>query len=480
MLNLVNRSPGNRRDGIIVRITSRRERFMYDSVIQGGLVADPEANSLIVENIGIKDGKIVYKGKEPVDGKVVIDAGGLVVAPGFIDIHGHVDGHDYCGELSALQGITTTVGGNCGMGPHELDAFFNRQDEKGFIINQAQLIGHSFTLRKAAGIEDPFAPATKKQIEMMTRLAARALDEGACGISLGLEYAPGSSYEELLALARLAANYKRLLPIHTRADSSEGHPSLEEALSLSRDTGCRVVISHFVYQYGYEGTEAALDRMDRAVYEGLDVYIDSGMYTQWATFIGTAVFNEGFILENQEILKDMMAATGPYRGQRLNVELYLKMRAQCPMDTVIHLTGNEEEVFRILKKSYAMPSSDTLPYGRGEGHPQSAGSFPRFFRRMVRERGDLGLLEAVKKASLLPATVLGLKTKGRLAPGNDGDLVVFNIQSLRDRADFPDRGMPDAPPEGIEHVLVNGVPAVSYGKLQSVRPGRSVRFMSSE
>ncbi len=137
--------------------------------------------------------------------KIIINAAGLIVCPGFIDIHGHVDGEDYCGELSVRQGVTTTVGGNCGLSPIDMNTFFENQDKKGFVINQAELVGHSFSMREAVGITDVYTPARTEQILKMQYLTEKALEEGACGLSLGLEYAPHSSMEEILAISLIAA-----------------------------------------------------------------------------------------------------------------------------------------------------------------------------------------------------------------------------------------------------------------------------------
>ena len=137
----------------------------------------------------------------------VIDASGLTVSPGFIDVHSHVDGDNYAGILSVCQGITTTIGGNCGCSPVNLGEFFQEQEKRGFPIHQAMLIGHQTSLREVAGAVDRYRPATKEQVEKMGILAEKALQDGACGVSFGLDYVPGSSLDEVMELARICERY---------------------------------------------------------------------------------------------------------------------------------------------------------------------------------------------------------------------------------------------------------------------------------
>jgi N-acyl-D-amino-acid deacylase len=109
------------------------------------------------------------------------------------------------------------------------------------------------------------------------------------------------------------------------------------------------------------------------------------------------------------------------------------------------------------------------------GHPKIAGSFPKYFKEMVKERGDLSLIEAVTKATLLPAKTFGFPDKGVIKVGSDADITLFDFDHLADNADFPDRGKPDAKPTGIEYVLVNGKLVVDQGRFTGEKAGRIVR-----
>ena len=194
---------------------------MYDILLWGGRVVDVHTRTSRIANLAIKDGRIACISGTDLPAERVIDCRGLVVSPGFIDPHGHLDGHIYAGQLSALQGITTTIGGNCGLSPLDLPEFFAAQQKQGYPIHQAEMIGHSFTLRRAVGIEDENVPATPSQVQEMERLARKGLEAGACGVSLGLDYSPGAGEEEILAMSRLAAEYGRTKPLRTRLRISE-------------------------------------------------------------------------------------------------------------------------------------------------------------------------------------------------------------------------------------------------------------------
>ena len=163
--------------------------------ISGGTVIDPETLSRFQADVLCEDGRIAAvqpaQSGAPKDARV-IDASGCFVCPGFIDPHGHIDGCKYTGTLSLLQGITTTVGGNCGFSPLDIDAFLRSQTA--FPIHQAEMIGLC-ALREAAGATDLFAPAKRAQVHTMEALCERALQSGAAGVSLGPGYAPGTSLE---------------------------------------------------------------------------------------------------------------------------------------------------------------------------------------------------------------------------------------------------------------------------------------------
>lgn len=441
--------------------------------ISGGVVIDPQARRSFRAQVLLDGGRIAAIGDltAPQDAQV-IDARGLFVCPGFIDPHGHIDGHVYTGELSLKQGITTSVGGNCGFSPVDLAEFLGAQES--FPIHQAEMIGMC-ALREAAGALDPFQAADEAQIDRMAQLCERALACGACGVSLGPAYTPGSSILEMQTLCRIARAHGKPVSIDTRMNSMTDLDSLQEAIDLAAHAGCRMIVSHFVYQYGVGVEDEALAMIDRARGMGVDIVFDSGMYKDWCSSIGAALFEPGVMRANGIELEHLRVITGEHIGEVPDQALYAHLRACHPHDAVSVNTGEARAVYAIARHPLCMISTDTGAYLPGEGHPQIAGSFPRFLREMVRERAEMSWEEAVAHATCLPAEVFGFETKGRMRVDCDADLVLFDPETIADRADFPGMGSPNAAPEGITCVIVGGQVAAQNGKATGVMAGRALR-----
>ena len=446
---------------------------MSELFISGGIVIDPEKRERFPADILIRDGVIEAIGSLTApDGAQVIDASGCYVCPGFIDPHGHIDGHRYTGELSLLQGITTTVGGNCGFSPLDLAAFFENQ--KAFPIHQAEMIGMC-ALRDAAGVCDPFQAASEAQVDRMAALCEKALRQGACGVSLGPAYTPGSSIMEMQALCSVARAHGKPVSIDTRMNSMTDLDSLQEAIDLAAHSGCRMIVSHFVYQYGVGVEDEAMAMVDRARGMGVDVVFDSGMYKDWCSSIGAALFEPGIMRANGIKLHHLRVITGEHIGVVPDEALYFHLREEHPNDAVVVNTGSQRAVYAIAKNPLCMISTDSGAYLPGEGHPQIAGSFPRFLREMVVERAELDWTDAIAQMTYWPAVVLGFTKKGRMQPGCDADLVIMDPQAIADCADFPGLGKPNAAPEGIEYVIVAGEIAARNAKPTGVLAGRAIR-----
>ncbi len=448
---------------------------MSEIFISGGMVIDPERESVFPADVLIRGGTIAAilcpgEMDAPANAKRIV-ASGCMVCPGFIDPHGHIDGHVYTAELSLLQGITTSVGGNCGFSPLDIRRFLREQ--KAFPIHQIEMIGLC-ALRTAVGAKDIFSPAAPRQICEMERLCRAALEAGAAGVSLGPSYTPGASMEEMEAMCRLAAEYGRPVSIDTRMSSMTDLNSLQEAIDLAETSGCTMVVSHFVYQYGVGVEEEALSMIRRARERGIDMQLDSGMYKDWCSSVGSALFEPRIMRENGIELYHLRVITGPHLGSLPDEQMLNHLRAHHPHDAVVVNTGLQEAVYTIQRDPLTMVSTDAGAYVPGEGHPQIAGSFPRYLREMVREGRGLSFAGAIRHITLQPAQVFGLQGKGRMRAGCDADLVIFDPKTIADTANYPGLGQPNAAPEGIRCVIVDGQIAAEGKTPTGVMAGRAI------
>lgn len=448
----------------------------YDIVINNGTIIDPKNCKQTFGNIGILDGAIKIITRTEINGKEIIDARSKIVAPGFIDSHTHIDGHLGNGKLMALQGVTTVVNGHCGIGPLPIKNFIDKQNEKGFIINQVQFLGHT-ALRETIGVTDPYVSLNEEELKKVCIICEEELKNGAAGISFGLEYIPEASETEVIELSKIAAKYGKLVSVHSRTDGWAGLVALKEIIDINKKTGASVIVSHTVYQYGFGMMTEALAIIDKAVKEGCDVSCDSGMYTSFATHIGTNVFKEGCIEKWGCTYNDLIAANGKYAGQRMTKDIYEDLRANYKNDLAIALIGEENEIYEAFELPYMMVSSDSgtnITDDTSLGHPQDAGTFPAFFRKLVREQGKLTLVDAVRRCTYLPARRFSLNKKGRMEVGADADIVIFNINTILDKSRFPMEGKTNEPPEGIDYVIVNGEIVTNGKKVLNKLPGKGI------
>lgn len=451
---------------------------MYDLAVRNGRLIDPESGRILRADLYVKDGVIAEITREKREAETVLDAAENFVSPGFIDIHTHIEGYAENGALMAQQGVTTVINGNCGHSPEDPCGFLDEQDKKGFIINQAELVG-AITLRSLAGVNDPFTPMNTKQIDYANGILKEQLQAGAAGLSFGLEYSPGSSTEEVMALSRTAALYGKPVAIHTRTDCYAGLGALDEAIDINRITGAPVQVSHVVYQYGYGMMKQALQMIDDAVKAGYEISCDSGMYTSFATEIGTPVFEPGCFKKWKCSYDSILAATGPNAGQRMTKEIYENYRKDYPNEVAIALIGCPDEIDLAYDLPYMMVSSDAGVNKTGDtsmGHPQDAGTFPRFLHQLVRETGRLTLPDAIRRITVLPADRMGLTKKGRISVGSDADLTIFDPVHIVDHSKFAHEGRCDTLPDGISYVVVNGKLAVENKELCCSKAGRALKI----
>ncbi|MBF4695490.1 N-acyl-D-amino-acid deacylase family protein [Fusibacter ferrireducens] len=456
--------------------------------IVNGRIPNFNTMTLDKKNLWIQNGKIVWIGDEgdvheTNDILEEIDAKGKIVSPGFIDIHMHeetfesnsVSGlqeDDYFASYYELKmGVTTCVAGNCGNNRQSVADFIERIEREGAPVNYMTFLGHNY-LRKAVGILDPYRAASSLEIEKMKALIDAHVKYGIIGLSFGIEYSPGISFDEMKALANALPDKAYLLSAHFRKDADGAVDSIEELIELSRATGCPMQISHIGSCSAYGTMKESLELIEKSRNEGVDVMADCYPYDAFATFIGSAVFDEGCFERWQSDYSAILLTEEPYKNKRCDSTLFYEVRKTYPNMIVAAFVMNESEVIKAIQAPFVLVGSDSL-YKRDQGHPRGAGTFPRVLSKYVREWGALDLVNALWKMTLGPAKRLHLSNKGAIEMGKDADLVIFDPEHIEDLASFSE---PTLAPKGIEYVIIKGEIAVKEGVVLKSRLGKYMPY----
>lgn len=450
---------------------------MFDIVINNGTIVDP-IDGEYQRNIGIKDSKITEISQHTLSGKIEINAESKKVSPGFIDIHMHEDLiRKKKIELEvfnymALMGVTTVVGGNCGIGNSNVSGYLQAIDKQGSPVNYIGLVPLA-EVRKAIGCIDKYKPASNKEILKIIKTLTKELDNGALGVSFGLEYAPGTSTEELLQISSAVSNYpNKMVSCHYRFDANRSLEALAEMIIVARETKVKFQISHIGSCIAFGHMNEGLRMLEEANKVGIKIMADVYPYDAFCSYIGSAVYDSGCFERWGVDYDSIEIAEGKYKGRRCNKKIFEYVREKEPEALSIAFVMDEKEVIEAIKHPLTMIASDGLIHNR-QGHPRSTGTFPRVLGKYVRQRKDLDLISAINKMTNMPAQRIGLKSKGRIMTGFDADITIFNYSTIIDNSSF---AHPSKPPTGIDNVLVGGVEVVKNGELTGKLPGASIRF----
>ncbi|MEW6302956.1 MAG: amidohydrolase family protein [Verrucomicrobiota bacterium] len=449
----------------------------FDLVIRDGRVMDPESGLDAVRNVGIHQGKVQAISSEVLRGKASINAAGLAVAPGFIDLHQHAqDEESY--RFKVMDGVTTAC--ELEVGTADVDRWYAEREGK-LPINFGVSIGHIQVRMTVMGDQPSFLPgaksdtatreATPGQIKELQQKIEHGLKRGAIAVGFGIAYTPAATHWEVLEMFRVAARHRAPCHVHIRykgeKEPGSSVQALQELIAAALVTSAPLHVVH-VQSSGGPSTPRLLELIGQARARGLDITTECYPYTAGMTDIRSAIFDEGWQERSGIDFKDLQwGAT----GERLTAESFARYRKTGGL-VIVH--SNPESVVRdAVANPLTMIASDGL-----KGHPRNAGTYARVLGHYVREAKALTLMEALRKVSLMPAQRLeqrtpAMKNKGRLRAGADADIVVFDANAIKDLATFEQA---DRFSTGIHHVLVNGVPVVSDGKLrEGVLPGKAVR-----
>jgi len=367
------------------------------------------------------------------------------------------------------MGVTTVLGGECGINRYDPARYLDIVDRDGAAVNVALLAGHAF-VREACGHEDKYSPVTEEELTAMVGMLEKELDAGCFGISYGIRYIPGINRRELLETARTCVPRGKFIASHVRDDAAGIFAAGREFLDVARELKLPAQFSHIGSMAGFGQMEDFLDFIAEYRMNGLDVSCDCYPYYAFSTFIGSTTYDEGWMDRYHCGYDVIEICEGKYRGKRCTKEIFEEERRDHPEHLTVCYVMKERDVDIALQSLNVMLGSDGI-MNNGQGHPRAAGSFPRLFSEFVR-KGKLSMDEAVRMCTAMPAEKMGLPDKGCLRVGADADITIFNPDTIRDTATFSE---PTLAPEGIEYVLINGDIAMKHGEIINGRLGRAVR-----
>jgi len=417
-------------------------------------------------------------------------------------------------------------------------------EEGGLAINVASLVGHAALRIAVMGLDD--RDPTSSELDRMKELLAEAMEAGAFGLSTGLVYPPGcfANTEEIIALCRVVSHYHGLYASHIRGERETILEAVAEAIRIGREAGVPVQISHNAPKFGAAcDATANLRLVEEARARGQDVTVDNDVHTDLGPPLTSALpqhIQERPVAEiaallrdpdtrrqiQEEIVLDRRPAFGPVgllkHGQwhRITIlhapnspdvigktiEAIARERDRGPFDAYFDLIledGHDVEAIfdyideaniRILLQHPAvMICSDgqvLAPYGFLNDPPPyspcSYGEFPGVLERYVRDEPVLTLEDAIRKMTSFPAQRFGFMDRGVLRPGAWADIVVFDLERIRDRATnlyphtYPFENYPHRYPGGIDYVLVNGVLVVKGERHTGALPGKVLRLLTED
>lgn len=517
--------------------------------IRGGCIVDGSGNPPFLGDVLIQDKKITKIGTlsaSDLSGTKTIDVSGMFVTPGFVDIHRHCDYavlKEGFGAIELSQGITTVVGGSCGLTPFPLDARYKEQlydllipclgspvredlfgdfsayarhlDNAPLPVNVGSLIGSCSTKIALKGFsKEPYSAAEMAQAR---KTIQDAMGNGALGLSMGIMYMPEyySSFDELVEIAKAAAEKSGILTCHIRGEGDTLVSSIDEILAIAQQAKISLQISHFkscgIRNWGKEIYKAA-EKIQARQALGNDVSVDFYPYTGGATtllslippaFMRPSLQETWEYLANQEAVEELRASLAVSHAgwdnyiESLGFDRIIITSTQLEKNKqfigktigeiaaqghepygficrilaeekgkvgIVIMSMSQDDVDYIASLPYSFLISDALYPDEGTPHPRLYSAFPKALEDLVRDRGILSIQQAIHKMTAMPAQKMKIPNRGRIAPGYYADVNIFDLAKIKALSDFTTTGKLA---QGMEYTIVNGDIAWMDGKVQS-------------
>jgi N-acyl-D-amino-acid deacylase len=514
----------------------------YDLILRNGTIYDGSGTEPFVGDVAVNGDRIVALGKLPdAVAKKEIDVKGLAVAPGFINMLSWADRSlllDGRSMSDIKQGVTLEVfGEGWSPGPVKrktvkpvdslwttLEGYFNYAMKKGVSPNIASFVGATTVRIHEIGYEKR-AP-TPAELIRMKKLVAQAMEEGAMGLGSSLIYAPAdyATTDELIELARVAAQYGGMYATHMRSEGDFILEALDETIRIAKEANIHAEVYHLKINIArnWSKVDSVLAKIDSARYAGVRLSANNYPYVASATGLtsrlptwvqegGAAAMRkrlrdpdtkkkvlsemrDGIPYKNSDPKDVMMlgfrldSLNKIYRGKRL--DQVASLHGKDPDETVIDLVmrdkstiaavyylQSEYNIRKFIQQPYVSFGSDGASMSdakifEGWGtHPRAYGTFARVLGKYVREERLISLEEAVRRLTSLPAANLKISDRGSIKPGFFADIAVFDPNTIIDNATFDE---PKQYATGMVHVFVNGVQVLKNGEHTGAKPGRVV------
>ncbi len=504
-----------------------------DLVIQNGTIYDGSGDKPFIGSIGIKDDKIIYVGENTnFDTDSTIDASGLAVSPGFINMLSWGYStlmNDGRGLSDLKQGVTLEVfGEGTSPGPYYEDGklisfgdAMRRLEENGVSMNVASFLGAATTRILEVGYDN--RPASAVEMTRMKKIVEKSMKEGAMGIGSSLIYAPGdyASTDELIEICKTASEHGGMYISHMRNEDNKVMEALEELITISREADIPAEIYHLKTsrKANWKKIDDVIKRVEEVRGEGLKITADiytynasstglTGVIPTWVQEGGHRAWinrmkdpsvrerlmedirkelseqpPEGILMvgfKTASMSKKYLAKTvaeaakmGGQRPEEAIIDMIIEddHRIQC-----IYFSMSEENIRKKISLPWVSFCSDAGIYSdiskSFRTHPRAFGSFIRVLGKYSRDEKLFPLEEGIRRLTSFPASNLKLKGRGLLKENYFADIVIFNKNEVKDNATFED---PLQFAEGINHVLVNGVPVLLNGKHTNKYSGRFVK-----
>lgn len=519
----------------------------YDIVIHGGRVVDGTGNPWFYGDVAVSRGKIAKIGRiNPSSGKRAIAAKGMVVTPGYIDMHTHSDQPlvaDGNAESKVRQGVTLDIIGESQtvaplLGPvleeyvaehrrrngievdwTDFTGYFDRLARSGISMNVASGVSPQQIKKIVVGFKE--RPATPEEQEKMNRMVAKAMEEGALGLTAAWHAKGPENTDEVVEMARVVRRYGGYYGVHLGSEGFDIMQELDKAIRVAREADLPVHIYHLKMRAksNWGRVREVIARIEEARREGLEITANQYPYTAmqhpwrrlFPRWVQDAPMREMIAQFNDPALRQRIIgdpefdqyvnehggwegvvaarfdtpALKPFEGK--TIADIARIRGKDPAGTCfdliseegifiygVHHTMSEDDVKTVMRVPWVSVGSDGSALNLkfpGKPHPRSFGTNVRVLGKYTREERVLTLEEAIRKMTSLPAQVLGLKDRGLLREGYRADLVIFDPDTVADTATYEN---PKQYPKGVEYVIVNGAVVIDQREHTGARPGKVI------